>query len=187
MDAFATLDRSRVEFRRILSGVGTEHWGLTTPCEEWDVRELVNHVIGGNRRYEMLLHGAAAADLAATRAQNHIGSDASASFDSTAVEVIAAFQEPDALDRTVHHPAGDRSGLDLLWLRIAEWTIHAWDLARAIGADARFDPELVDALLARLTSHGTGLQSGGYYASAQPADVNASPQERLLLLVGRDP
>jgi uncharacterized protein (TIGR03086 family) len=187
MDAFETLDRSRVEFRRVLAGVGGEQWGLGTPCEEWDVRELVNHVLGGNRRYEMLLHGAAAADLLATRSQDHIGSDALASFDTTAAEVMAAFEEPDAIERTVHHPAGDRSGLDLLWLRVAEWTIHGWDLARAIGGDERLDPELVDTLLARLTEHGTGLESGGYYADAGTTDVKASPQTRLVVLAGRQP
>ena len=40
MDAFEALDRSRVEFRRVLAGVGHEHWELATPCEGWDVRDV---------------------------------------------------------------------------------------------------------------------------------------------------
>jgi uncharacterized protein (TIGR03086 family) len=188
VDAFETLDRSRVEFRRVLAGVAHEHWELATPCDEWDVRELVNHVLGGNRRYEMLLHGASAAEVAATRGLDHIGTDALASFDSTAAEVVAAFEEPDALERTVHHPAGDRGGIDLLWLRVAEWTIHGWDLARAVGGDELLDAELVDALLVRLDDHGTGLESGGYYAESSAAPgVDASAQARMLLLAGRQP
>src|SRR4051794_20549433 len=157
MDAFETLDRSRVEFRRVLAGVTHEHWELATPCEEWDVRALVNHVLGGNVRYTMLLHGAEPAEVTATRSMDHICDDALTSFDTSATEVIAAFGESDALERTVHHPAGDRSGLDLLWLRIAEWTVHGWDLARAIGGDEQLDSELVDTLLRRLEEHGTGL------------------------------
>lgn len=187
MDAFETLDRSRVEFRRVLAGVTHEHWELATPCEGWDVRELVNHVLGGNVRYTMLLHGAGADEMAATRSVDHIGADALASFDTSAAEVVAAFEESDALERTVHHPAGDRSGLDLLWLRVAEWTIHAWDLARAIGGDESLDPDLVDTLLNRLQAHGTGLESGGYYESAKPAPPDASPQAQLLLKAGRTP
>src|SRR5438045_2445954 len=93
VDAFATLDRSRVEFRRVLAGVTHEHWELATPCEEWDVRELVNHVLGGNVRYTLLLHGAAADEMAATRSMDHIGDDALASYDTSAAEVIAAFEE----------------------------------------------------------------------------------------------
>ena len=185
MDAFETLDRSRVEFRRVLSGVGHEHWGLPTPCEDWDVRELVNHVLGGNVRYTMLLHGASPDQVAATRALDHIGADALTSFDASATAVSAAFEEPDALERTVHHPAGDRSGFDLLWLRVAEWTVHAWDLARAIGGDEQLDPDLVDALVGRIEEHGTGLESGGYYEPPSGVDPGASPQGRLLNLVGR--
>jgi len=187
MDAFETLDRSRVEFRRVLAGVTHEHWGLATPCEEWDVRALVNHVLGGNVRYTMLLHGAASEELAATRSLDHIGDDALASFDTSAAEVTAAFDEPGAIERTVHHPAGDRSGLDLLWLRVAEWTIHAWDLARAIGGDERLDPDVVDRLLARLDEHGTGLASGGYFEPATDVPPDAARQTRLLLTVGRHP
>src|SRR3954470_9212550 len=135
----------------------------------------------------MLLHGAAADELAATRSVDHIGADALASFDRSAAEVVAAFEEPGALERTVHHPAGDRSGLDLLWLRIAEWTVHAWDLARGIGGDERLDADLVDSLLARPQEHGTGLETGGSFKSASTADADASPQTRLLLAVGRNP
>ena len=187
VDAFETLDRSRVEFRRVLAGVGAEHWELATPCGEWHVRALVNHVVGGNVRYTMLLHDAPADEVAATRTMDHIGADALASFDRSAAEVTAAFEEPDALERTVHHPAGDRSGLDLLWLRVAEWTVHGWDLARAIGGDEQLDPDLVNSLLARLDRHGTGLESGDYFAEATEAPLGAAPQTRLLLAVGRRP
>src|SRR3954470_23535200 len=123
----------------------------------------------------MLLHGAAADELAATRSVDHIGADALVSFDASAADVVAAFEEPDALERNVHHPAGDRSGLDLLWLRVGEWTIHAWDLARGIGGDEHLNPELVDSLLARLSKHGTGLETGGYFSPASAATVDESP------------
>jgi len=187
MDSYEALDRSRVEFRRVLAGVAHEHWELGTPCEDWNVRELVNHVLGGNVRYTMLLHGAGPAEVAATRSVDHIRADALGSFDRSAAEVVAAFEEPDALERTVHHPAGDRSGLDLLWLRIAEWTVHAWDLARAIGGDEGLDAGLVDALLARLENHGTGLESGGYFKRGSAAPAGTPTQARMLLIVGRDP
>jgi uncharacterized protein (TIGR03086 family) len=187
MDAFETLDRSRIEFRRVLAGVTHEHWELPTPCDEWDVRELVNHVLGGNVRYTMLLHGAGPAEVAATRSLDHIGANALASFDTSAAEVVGAFEESDALERTVHHPAGDRSGLDLLWLRVAEWTVHGWDLARAIGGDEQLDPELVDALRVHLEDHGTGLETGGYYKAPLPAGKETPAQTRLLLIAGRNP
>lgn len=186
MDAFETLGRARVEFRRVLAEVARDQWELPTPCEDWDVRELVNHVLGGNVRYEMLLRGAAPDEVNATRSIDHIGDDALASFNVSAAHVVATFEQPDALERTVHHPAGDRSGLDLLWLRVAEWTIHAWDLARATGGGEALDPELVDSLLQRLAEHGTGLQTGGYFKEPM-LDAAADPQTLLLLATGRRP
>ena len=187
MDAFETLGRSRVEFRRVLASVRPEHWGLATPCEDWDVRQLVNHVLGGNVRYTMLLHGSTPEEVNATRSVDHVGDDALASFDRSASEVVGAFEEPGALERTVHHPAGDRSGLDLLWLRVADWTVHGWDLARAIGVDEQLDPDLVASLLRRLSEHGTGLPTGGYFAPVADTSDAMSDQQQLLALVGRHP
>ncbi len=67
MDLFDQLGRSISEFGTRLRLVRAEHWGLATPCQEWDVRELVNHVVGGAVRYTMLLAGATADQVVATR------------------------------------------------------------------------------------------------------------------------
>ena len=60
MDLFEQLRRSVSEFGTRLRPIHGTHWSRPTPCEEWDVRELVNHVVGGALRYTMLLHGATA-------------------------------------------------------------------------------------------------------------------------------
>src|SRR5215212_1629591 len=81
MDLFEQLDRSIVAFGTRLRLVGTEHWLLATPCDEWDVRALVNHVVGGATRYAMLLHGATADEVVATVVLDHLGGDPVASFE----------------------------------------------------------------------------------------------------------
>ena len=50
---------------------------------EWDVQALVNHVVGANRRYTMLLHGATADEVDATRMEDHLGDDPASSFAAT--------------------------------------------------------------------------------------------------------
>ena len=173
MDLFEQLERARAEFGARLRQVGEDDWARPTPCDEWDVRALVNHVVGGALRYTMLLDGATADDVRATTVLDHLGADAVASFERRAREVAAAFREPGALARTVHHPNGDITGERLLELRITEFAVHGWDLARAIGADEALDAALVEAMLAR--------------AGTPESPDGVPPLARLLRLTGRRP
>src|SRR3954462_5155897 len=79
------------EFARRLRLVGAADWPRPTPCSEWDVRALVNHVIGANARYQLLLDGAPTDQVEATRAVDHLGDDAVAAFLLTAEGVLARF------------------------------------------------------------------------------------------------
>jgi uncharacterized protein (TIGR03086 family) len=131
------------EFERRLRLVGPDDWRRPTPCSEWDVRALVNHVVGANVRYQLLLHGAPTAQVDAMRTVDHVGDDALESFVATADRVVACFQENGALERVAHHATGDRTGRELLSMRILDAAIHGWDLARAICADETLDDDVV--------------------------------------------
>src|SRR3954454_15233393 len=120
------------EFARRLRLVGPDDWRVPTPCSEWDVHALVNHVVGGCVRHRMLLHGAQPHEVEATRTVDHLGADPVAAFVAAADVVVGCFQEDGALERIVHHPAGDRTGRELLSMRVLDTSVHGWDLARAI-------------------------------------------------------
>jgi uncharacterized protein (TIGR03086 family) len=187
MNVPEALELANAELVRRLGLVTDTDWSLPTPCVEWDVRALVNHFIGGNRRYVLLLDGASAADVDATRTVDHIGPDAVHSFTSTAPALLAAFAEDGAMSRICHHPNGDRTGAELAQLRVLDVTIHAWDLARAIGADEHLDPDLVDFALT-CTVHIEPLRQQGRFAAVIDDDTAAtSPQRLLLVRTGRDP
>ena len=174
------------EFARRLRLVGGDDWRRPTPCSEWDVRALVNHVVGANVRYQLLLHGAPTEQVEATRFVDHLGDDALASFVETAHGVVACFHEDGALERISHHAAGDRTGRELLSMRILDAAIHAWDLARAIGADETIDDDVVSFLLEYTADLGPGAlrafaPQDGHVPRAAP------PQARLLHRLGRHP
>jgi uncharacterized protein (TIGR03086 family) len=174
------------EFARRLRLVGSGDWRRPTPCSEWDVRALVNHVVGASVRYQLLLNGAPTEQVEAMREVDHLGDDALASFIATAGGVVACFREDGALERVVHHAAGDRTGRELLSMRILDAAIHAWDLACAIGADESIDEDVVAFLLA----YTADLDPGALRAFAQAdGDVprTAPPQARLLQRLGRHP
>lgn len=84
---------------------------------------------------------------------------------------------------TVHHRFGDRSGADLLVMRVMEHALHGWDLAHAIQVDATIEPDVTAAILAALTAKPNLLARSGYPPAAGPVDVD--PQRRLLALTGR--
>ncbi|GAC1597958.1 MAG: TIGR03086 family metal-binding protein [Acidimicrobiales bacterium] len=186
MDAIEALERSRDEFAQRVLLVKAEDWTRSTPCDGWDARALVNHVIGGCRRYTALLHGASADDFRNLLPPDHVGGEVAGAFAVAANEVIAAFNEPGSLDRIVHHPMGDRPGHVLAVMRVTEFVVHGWDVARAIGADEHLDVQVVewvwpplDAMIPTLS------QSGYFHQSATVLADDASPQDRLLHLLGR--
>src|SRR5262249_61633916 len=140
MASLDLLSRADDGFAQRLALVRPGQWAAPTPCTEWDVRALVNHVVGANRRYTMLLHGATTDQVEATRAVDHLGDDPVTSFAATAAELTAAFGEPGAMARTAYHRAGERTGVQLLEMRVVDIAVHAWDLARATGAGESLDP-----------------------------------------------
>lgn len=185
MDAFEALSSAHAEFERRLRLARPTDWTRPTPCDAWDVRALVNHVVGANRRYTMLLHGATAAEVDATRSADHLGDDAIAAFRTTTDELTAAFGHEGALTRTAHHPAGDRTGAELLDTRVLDVTVHAWDLAGAIDADERLEPALVNFVLACAPGLIAGSRPGSFTTPATELPPGAPTQARLLHLVGR--
>jgi uncharacterized protein (TIGR03086 family) len=182
MDALRAANQS---FARRLRLVRDHDWRAPTPCTAWDVRALVNHVIGANRRYTMLLRGAPGGELEATRAADHIGTDAVSSFLTTSRETEEAFREPGALDRVAHHRIGDRTGRELLSMRVLDVTVHTWDLARAIAGDEHLDSSLVEFVLA--IAMDADLSGGSFAAPVGELPDNSSVQTRLLHIVGRHP
>jgi uncharacterized protein (TIGR03086 family) len=187
MDDLAALRCATEEFRRRLDAIGPDQWHRPTPCDDWDLTMLVEHVAGGNRMGELLLHGADA-KASIDGARSVIGSDLVASFEETSADQVAAFAEDGALERTVHHIVMDMPGSMLLMFRTTDLTVHAWDLAKSIGADANVDPDLVTSIWNRLEPIAPLLSAGGMFRV--PPGVlpdGASIQDTLLHATGRNP
>jgi uncharacterized protein (TIGR03086 family) len=186
MDVLEALDRAVEAFRTRLVGVGASQWACPTPCEEWDVRFLVAHVVGGHRFGADVLSGSSADDaLSALMSSSVLGDDPLGRHDEFADAQRRGFRRPGALDATVDHPAGGLSGVEFLAMRVFDVTVHAWDLARATGADERIDDQLAACALRAITAVDRGPGFGIVAVGA--SDEDDAPLARLLDFSGRRP
>ncbi|MFF9365175.1 TIGR03086 family metal-binding protein [Streptomyces griseoluteus] len=182
------------EFTRRLRAVRPEQWAAPTPCPEWDVRSLVNHMTRGNLGYVALLNGGSAAEFLRLRDTDALHGDPVCAYVRSMRECAAAFGAPGALDRTLDHPLGTVSGEQGLAIRTTDATIHSWDLARAINAQEELHPRLVSWVEENLAETYAGLAESPltadtshrfFAAPAAPPLAEESRQARLLRLMGR--
>jgi uncharacterized protein (TIGR03086 family) len=189
VDDFEALSRSRTEFANRLQYVDGSNWDAATPCEGWKVSDLVEHLVVGARMTVMLLHGASRDEALAIDRGELTAGNAVDQWNDAADAQDAAFHEPGALDRVVHHPAGDMPAGQMLGFRIGDATMHAWDLSRALAVDEHLDPELVEHVWARISPMAPFIGQIGVFGQGPSGDVadDAPLQTRLLDLTGRRP
>ncbi|WP_245651728.1 TIGR03086 family metal-binding protein [Streptosporangium amethystogenes] len=182
--------RALDDFGALVHRIGLDQWENPTPCVDWDVRSLVNHVVGENLWAPELLAGRTHAEIGDAFEGDLLGDDPIKAFDTSAVPAVQAAIDHRVLDRVVHLPFGDVPGREYITELFADALIHTWDLARAIGADERLDPELVAACATWFTDAGFGYRQAAAVGENQagehrkvPSDTDA--QTRLLASWGR--
>lgn len=173
------------EFDRRVAAVALTDWALDTPCADWDVHDLVNHLTAEQLWVPHLLAGARTEELGDRFDGDNLGEEPAAAWAVAARESRAAWLAPSALDRTVHLSFGDAPGREYLWQMTFDLGVHAWDLARAIGADEELDATLVGELYAWARQHEQDLSGSGLFAAPVPVGEDADTQTRLLALTGR--
>ncbi len=179
--------RGVAEFDRRVRSVRAEQWGDSTPCTEWDVRALVNHVVTEQLWAPLLLDGATVEDIGDRFDGDQLGDDPEAVWASAAAAACEAFAAPGVLRRSVELSYGRRPAQGYCQEMTMDLTVHAWDLARGIEADERLDPELVSDVLAFIEPQVEQLAGSGLFAPPVAVSDDADAQTRLLALLGRQP
>ena len=183
------LDRADAQFSRVIEQVTADQLDLLTPCHGWTVRDLLQHVVGGNRVAVIALEGGSRDDVLAVFQDDLLADDFLVAWRDSADDQRTAFAEADDLSALVHHPIGDVPGAQMLGFRIGDLTLHSWDLARAIGADETLDPECAEYVLAALLPMRDHIKEVGVFGEGPSGTVpdDAPTQLRLLDLAGRRP
>jgi len=189
LDLHAT---AMAEFDRRVHLIDDADWGRPTPCEEWDVRALLAHLVSEQLWVPHLLGGGTIAGAQGRFDGDVLGADPVAAWEEASRAARTAWLEAGAPERTVHLSFGDAPGSLYLWQMTFDLAVHAWDLARGIGADDALDPGLVRALVdsERFEEEIGAVQAGGgagIFAPERPVPADAGPQQILLARTGRTP
>lgn len=181
MDPLEAHQRAQDAFASVLANVRQDQLGDPTPCTDWTVRQLVEHVVAGNTR--MAGGAAAPADQGEGKVDDLIAAHA-----ESAGAAQARFAAPDGLTRMMDMPFGSVPGAVVIGLRTTDAIVHAWDLARATGQPTDVDAGLAEAMLAvsreRIQPGFRG--EGRPFAAEQPCDSNRPAADRLAAFLGRD-
>jgi uncharacterized protein (TIGR03086 family) len=180
-DPVALFERATRRVDAVMARVTPNQLGGPTPCREWTVQDLIDHLVGGT---DYLLCALAGSRPGAPRS-----GASSDDYRAGVARALAGLREPGALSRTCQSP------LSFEWTvgqatagTFMDQLIHTWDLATATGQDPALDPELVQACSAMFLPEMPEMgRAAGLVGPAVDVPADASPQDRLLAAMGRQP
>lgn len=167
----------------LVEGVREKQWSAPTPCTDWNVRSLVNHLVGVNAVFTALLNEQAPPE----RGTDLLGEDPAAAYHRSAQELLAAFRQPGTLERTFAGPLGTATGTERLRIRIADLLAHSWDLGRATGQAVNVPGDWAEQALTFLQEQLETTPRTGRFEPAQPVADDAPALDRLVAFLGRSP
>ena len=165
-------------FKNVLAGVKPDQFGASTPCTEWNVQTLVDHVIAGTGIVISTLMGA---DAPEPRSSD----DPVEAFNAGCSRVIELASEPSAVDKVITTRFGEMPTGEFLSNFFMDILVHSWDLAKATGQEAELPEDLASACYALYTPREEMLRKSGAFGSDVPVADDASSWVKLLALMGR--
>jgi uncharacterized protein (TIGR03086 family) len=169
----------------VVARITRDQWDRATPCEGWDVRTLLNHLVAGNFWAAELGAGATIEEVGDRLEGDLLGDDAMAAYQASAKLAAAAFEAPGALDVPCAVSYGPVPGAIYCGHRFIDVFIHGWDLAVATAQDSTLDPELVGAAYELLQDQADMVRASGMFGNDLAVPANARAQTRLLAFIGR--
>ncbi len=184
-----TMQRACESTERFVERVTPAQYGLPTPCTEWDVRALLNHLIGTLALGQALLADVPPAvnmgpgDLPDV---DLVGDEPAKAY-RVGVEALLAAAADDAITRTHETPFGAMPGAVLVGFTTVDILVHGWDLAKATGQDPTLDASLAEQMLGfahqTLSEDARAPRIGPEVA----VEAGAGATDRLVGFFGRHP
>lgn len=159
-----------------------------TPCSEWTVRRLIDHLLAGQA---MFAAGPAGGTIAPPEGPppELVSDDPASQYHQARKATIDAYAPPGVMEGTVKGSGGDVPAVVVLGIAFCDQLVHGWDLARATGQDATMPADLAalgrQLLDGRIAEESRG--PGKNFGPALTVADDASDQDKLLAYCGRTP
>jgi len=183
MDALERIEAATAVCGEAVNGVKTDQLTNATPCTEFNVKELLRHIIGGLQ----MLQTAASGGKAEMPPEDLVGNNPAAQYEEGRTKLIATLREPGVFDKTWSMPFGDMPGKMMAGIAFMEHLTHAWDVKKATGQDPNLPEDLVNECLGFITPMDAMLRMPGVCGPALEVPDSASPTEKLVAFMGRQP
>jgi len=179
MDALTQLGQVGPLLGGVVANLTADDLDRPTPCREFTVRGVLEHMIGGATLF-------AAAYRGETPSEPDV-SDVLAGFGPALENLFGALTAPGALDQKIAAPFGEADGEDFARYIALDGIIHGWDLATATGQPYNPPDDLVAEIETYARRAVDPLRDGDAFAAAVDAAPDATPIERLAAFTGRRP
>ncbi len=142
------LEQACLSTAAVLEMVRSTDLDRPTPCASWNVRDVVNHVVGGTGFFAELAEKGAVADRGDDT--DCTASDFAATFRREAERLVAAFRAPGAMTKLMKLPFGELPGSVCVWIAAGDIFTHGWDLAKATDQPTDLEPDVAAPLLTQI-------------------------------------
>ena len=192
-DPVAQLERVTRRTKEVASGVTQAQATDATPCSQWSVLDLFNHLIGGLEFTAGCITGNVP-DIRPNEAESSYQGETDVAvliraYHTAVDRALELAASPDALERTAITPFGEMPVARVMMGTVLDQLVHCWDLARATGQDTTLDSEMVEFAYGMLVSGGfadMGRQAG-FVGAAVAVPDSASTQDKMIGYMGRQP
>jgi uncharacterized protein (TIGR03086 family) len=183
MEAVERIEKATALASEAVNNVKPDQLSDATPCSEFDVRGLLNHLLGGLD----MLTTAASGGKAETPKEDLVGdgSDIGDRYDTRRQKLLDVVKQEGVLDKTWEMPFGQMPGKMMAGIAFMEHLTHAWDVRKATGQDSELPADLVAECTAVVTPMDQMLRMPGVCGPALEPAAGASETDKLMAFLGR--
>ncbi|ARH89467.1 MULTISPECIES: TIGR03086 family metal-binding protein [Streptomyces] len=174
------------QLEKLVSGLDPALLDRPTPCDAYNLRELLGHTLGAIHRIAYIGEGGRGFDLPAAAGQI-ADTDWGGAVGRARARAAAAWADDDKMDREFEVPWGVAAGRIALSGYVMETVTHTWDIAQVIAPEAELDEDLAGMAFSLAQKILPAEPRGGEvpFAKVQPVPDDADIHRRLAAWLGR--